>query len=147
MNESLIGIVYTSRATVPFDLAAVDALALRSWTANSDRSLTGYMNYREGRFVQYLEGPAEALNDVYGRISKDARHHIDFTQPLEVADRRFPAWFMEHLQLSTNDETTTAVENALVDAMAADPDDAAAMRATLARLIDRVADMYVASIM
>jgi len=147
VREPLAAIVYTSQAMIPFDLAAVDALALKSWGANSERDLTGYMNHRDGRFVQYLEGPEAALAETYGRINADERHRIEFSRRLDIRDRRFPAWFMEHLSLSNNDAATTARETALVGAMTADVTDEAALGDALERLIDRVGDMYVAAIL
>ena len=141
--ESLI---YTSSAMVEFTLASVDALALKSATSNARQAVTGYMGFHDGRFVQYLEGTPDGLDQVYERIRNDERHRIDFEQRLPVTSRRFPAWFMEHLRLGGAREHEAEVEAVLVAAIGTPPSESQALESTLGKLVDRVGLMYLAAL-
>lgn len=146
MADELESLIYTSSAVVEFSLASVDALALKSATSNARHGVTGYMGFRDGRFVQYLEGTPTGLDHVYARVRNDERHHIDFEQRLPATSRRFPAWFMEHLRLGGTREHEAAVEAVLIDAIGTPPDQGQALESTLTELVDRVGLMYLAAL-
>jgi hypothetical protein len=87
--------VYTSTATrhlTDDDLAEL----LRQCARNNERTgLTGLLLHRDGRFMQVLEGPDDAVEAVFATIAADPRH-TDVRQLLDeqIASRRFPAWSM-----------------------------------------------------
>jgi hypothetical protein len=87
--------VYTSTATrhlTDDDLAEL----LHQCVRNNERAgLTGLLLHRDGRFMQVLEGPDEAVEAVFAVIAADDRH-TDVRQLLDesIAARQFPAWSM-----------------------------------------------------
>ncbi|KZC94538.1 MULTISPECIES: BLUF domain-containing protein [Clavibacter] len=87
--------VYTSTATR--DLTDDDlAELLRQCVRNNERSgLTGMLLHRDGRFMQVLEGPDDAVRDVFSVIAADTRHsEVRLLLDEPIAERAFPAWKM-----------------------------------------------------
>jgi hypothetical protein len=87
-------ITYVSRAltTSQADLDAILAVARRN---NAAMRVTGAMMLSNMHFAQVLEGPPDAVEEVFERIQMDARHTA--VAVLEVADvqaRAFDAWTM-----------------------------------------------------
>ena len=88
-------LLYHSRATRSLTEAEVYALLSHARQANAASHLTGLLVYRDGRFVQVLEGPEAHVRATYARIAQDPRH----TQVVvvgEAADRprHFARWRM-----------------------------------------------------
>lgn len=73
---SLFQLLYQSRALVPFEPADLLALLGQARAYNCAHSITGLLLLTpDGRFVQLLEGPAEAVRNLYHhRIVPDPRH-------------------------------------------------------------------------
>lgn len=69
-------------------------------TANADKGITGLLVLSGNVFVQVLEGPADDLTALFGRIMQDKRHRqvtlISF-QP--VVERCFEDWTMRLVDL------------------------------------------------
>lgn len=88
-------LVYVSSAALPFsDLDLVDLL-VRSRRSNHARRITGMLLYKDGNFMQCLEGDRAVIDELYGRIRDDARHRgciVLTSGPL--AERRFDDWSM-----------------------------------------------------
>lgn len=94
-TEPLFSLVYTSNAAKVFSDEELSDLLAESRKANQDASITGLLLYRNGRFVQFLEGPESRVRDVYGRIAADRRHTmvrvlVDGHPP----ERTFSDWSM-----------------------------------------------------
>ncbi len=88
-------LVYRSTATVPFADADLTALLQQARHRNADERLTGLLLYHDGKFVQVLEGPVPAIDEVFSRIAADSRHtavHLLAYGPVER--RLFPDWSM-----------------------------------------------------
>jgi hypothetical protein len=62
---------------------------------NMNLDITGLLLQVDNRFIQYLEGPREAVTGLLRRIQQDPRHH-HFEQLFEgpVAVRLFQDWSM-----------------------------------------------------
>ncbi len=82
---------------MPMDRATLQDLEARASRANAERSITGYLTYRNERFTQYLEGSAEDVSETMSRIRTDARHGISVEIELGTNRRRFPGWSMRLL--------------------------------------------------
>jgi hypothetical protein len=99
-QDGLLFLVYTSRSTQSpsdDDLHEIQALSRRN---NERNGLTGMLLYRQGRFIQALEGPEQALRDRMAVIAADPRHTAVRTLIEERAGRRrFPHWAMEYRPL------------------------------------------------
>ena len=94
-------IVYVSQAKRPFSEAELAKLLEHSRTRNTSDQITGLLIYRfnkdynRGNFVQVLEGPESAIEDVWQRISSDSRHHtIVVVEEGDVEKRMFGDWSM-----------------------------------------------------
>jgi phosphatidylserine/phosphatidylglycerophosphate/cardiolipin synthase-like enzyme len=87
--------VYTSTATrnlTDDDLAEL----LRQCVRNNDRTgLTGLLLHRDGRFMQVLEGPDDAVQAVFAAIAADERHtDVRLLLDEQIPARQFPGWSM-----------------------------------------------------
>ncbi|GAA4267575.1 BLUF domain-containing protein [Frondihabitans peucedani] len=91
----MLSIIYSSVATTPFDDQSLADLLTLSRTNNSSDGVTGMLLYRDGHFLQVLEGDYDAVRAKMAVIAADDRHS-DVTTLLEevVSERRFPEWTM-----------------------------------------------------
>lgn len=92
---SIYHLVYVSTATQPFSREQLLQLLEKSRTNNAKVSVTGLLLYKDGFFIQALEGPRDAVQQVFQRISQDPRHDVGAT--LQTGDsnfRQFPDWSM-----------------------------------------------------
>ena len=96
-KEPLLSVVYSSAATQPFDDEALAELLTSSRRTNHDSHLTGLLLYREGRFLQVLEGPETTVRDRMNIISADPRHdHLRVLIKESREQRQFPVWTMRY---------------------------------------------------
>ena len=74
---------------------------MNSRATNRRHGLTGLLLHRGGRFLQVLEGEADAVRRRYERIAVDPRHG-DLVRVAEedVPERRFPDWSMAYEALT-----------------------------------------------
>lgn len=87
--------VYISTAAAGFHADDLPELLAQSRTSNGESDLTGMLLYREGRFLQALEGPEDTVRAVMGTIAADPRHeHIQMLAEEQIENRRFPGWSM-----------------------------------------------------
>lgn len=88
-------LVYVSSAVVPFDKQDLIALLSKSRQNNTRAGITGLLLYKDGNFMQALEGEEEAVRATHDRIRQDPRHRGLITllqSPIE--GRRFGEWAM-----------------------------------------------------
>ncbi|WP_295853641.1 BLUF domain-containing protein [uncultured Xylophilus sp.] len=74
MVEPLHALLYTSQLASGTPIQAVAAVIGPSRTHNRADRITGLLVFDGSGFVQYLEGPAAALEDCLQRIAQDPRH-------------------------------------------------------------------------
>jgi hypothetical protein len=91
----MLSLTYISTASTPFEPEQITALLLQSRENNERRGLTGMLLFKDGRFMQVLEGAAEDVRERYTVISADPRH-TDVKTLLDesIEHRRFPQWSM-----------------------------------------------------
>jgi hypothetical protein len=88
-------LVYVSSATVPMSNDALLTLLRKGRAKNEKAGITGMLLYSEGNFMQAIEGPEEAVDQLQKTIAQDPRHKgmLILTQgPLE--QRQFNEWSM-----------------------------------------------------
>jgi hypothetical protein len=103
-NDALISLVYSSAASAPFDEMDLALLLATSRMNNEARGLTGQLLFRDGQFMQALEGPASAVRAVFRTIAADPRHTGVWTlDERAIPDRRFGSWAMGYRALSDAD--------------------------------------------
>jgi hypothetical protein len=63
--------------------------------------VTGILVYGGGVFMQAIEGGRQAVSDLYGTISRDARHKdVVLLHYEEIVERRFGGWTMGLVDVS-----------------------------------------------
>ncbi|HUB87157.1 MAG TPA: BLUF domain-containing protein [Verrucomicrobiae bacterium] len=89
--SSLFQIVYTSTAAERFDRVQLMELLKGSVQRNTQAGITGLLLYKDGCFMQALEGTEETVLMLFSKISRDPRHH--HVIPLlheRIEQRHFP---------------------------------------------------------
>ena len=92
---NLTSLVYVSSISRRFVVADLQEILHRSRENNARADITGLLLYRDGQFIQNLEGPEDAVDRLYRKIRSDPRHHRVRTvlrSPLDV--RLFADWSM-----------------------------------------------------
>ncbi|MCU1438459.1 MAG: hypothetical protein JWP66_1546 [Naasia sp.] len=97
----MFSLVYASEATAPFSAEALRALLAVSRRNNADSAVTGMLLYKDGQFVQVLEGDEDVVRDLFDLITGDARHReVRILLESAIEDRHFPEWTMGYRQVS-----------------------------------------------
>ncbi len=97
----LVRLIYASRAAQPITPESLHPIMRISRTHNTAAGITGVLVFADGVFVQLLEGGRNAVNALYNRIARDARHtDLVLLAYDEVAERRFAGWAMGQANLS-----------------------------------------------
>ena len=99
----LVRLLYASRAAKAVDPEELEAILRQAKTNNQKHGITGALCLcrNGGVFLQVLEGSREAVNGLYARLQRDARH----SEPLllsydEISERRFAGWYMGQVNMS-----------------------------------------------
>lgn len=107
---SLRQLVYVSSGSREYTATELDDITAAGRRNNAVSGLTGILLYYHGNFMQLIEGPADAVEETFQRISADERHSgILKLQDTEVVKRSFPDYRMGFRAIG-NDEATTVPE-------------------------------------
>jgi hypothetical protein len=94
-SNALAQLIYRSVVAWPLNQAELQELLDSARERNRRESLTGLLVYQRGRFVQWLEGPHDALQAVWASIQRDPRHtEIERLHTPRLPQRLFPDWRM-----------------------------------------------------
>jgi hypothetical protein len=101
----LFYLVYASSAVRPFSRPDLSDLLATSRENNARLGITGMLLYKDGNFLQALEGEEGAVRALYERIGTDPRHGGEITL-LEghTEERQFPDWSMGFRDLNSPEE-------------------------------------------
>lgn len=91
---NLVQLIYVSKLANKNEMVigAIHDSAVRHNTRNG---LTGMLLYRDGSFMQVLEGPRDRVLVTYNRIQLDPRHtHHELILEEPLSARNFPSWSM-----------------------------------------------------
>lgn len=84
--------------------ATLRAIAWESGRRNAALDVTGALLACEGRFLQALEGPKDAVFQIYGRICTDTRHtDLYVAESGPIGTRRFADWRVGSRMVSSSD--------------------------------------------
>lgn len=96
--------IYTSTPQDKVTLETLKDITLASQKNNPQKQITGILLSIENKYLQYLEGPEENVNELYEKIWKDPRHqHVTQWIKGYSKERVFGDWSMGSWML-TNDE-------------------------------------------
>jgi len=102
--SALNHVIYASAATRRFETADLTALLQAARKHNDAHGLTGMLLYTEGSFFQVLEGPPDAVKDVYSRIVRDKRHdQVTKIVAEAIPSRSFANWTMGFSEVARKD--------------------------------------------
>lgn len=91
----MIQLIYASAASVPFDTEDLKDLLEKARRRNQSVDVTGLLLYDQGSFLQVLEGPAQAVEEIHQRISQDPRHkEMLLLYKGDIEERSFESWCM-----------------------------------------------------
>lgn len=103
----MIFLVYVSTATVPFSSSELRDLLAKSRDNNAMLDITGMLLYKDGNFMQVLEGEEGAVRALYAKITSDPRHKGNYMLLQGALEKRtFPDWSMGFRDLSAEDLQT-----------------------------------------
>jgi hypothetical protein len=91
----VIQLVYVSSAVTPFTNEELVALLEKARSNNEALGITGMLLYKNGDFMQALEGEEQHVVALAGHIAKDPRHtdvRVILQAPTKL--REFPDWTM-----------------------------------------------------
>lgn len=94
-TDELLSVAYMSDATRVHSEEDLRSLLQTSRHHNEAAGVTGMLVYRDGQFVQVLEGPEAVTRDLLARIVKDPRHeNVRFLMVQKIRRRSFAEWTM-----------------------------------------------------
>ena len=87
-------LIYSSRP-FGFDQSILNGILVTSVDNNKRDQITGALICRSDLYLQYLEGPADSINETFNKIQHDDRHvEIRVLKEGIHAERLFPKWAM-----------------------------------------------------
>ncbi len=97
----LISLVYVSSAVhLMSDEEVLDILRV-SRRNNEAKSVTGMLLYKDGNFMQVLEGEQEDVLSIFRKVEKDKRHNgISVLSQAPISERQFADWRMAFVNLN-----------------------------------------------
>ncbi len=99
-----IRLLYVSRAVGPQTSTVTATVLGQARGHNGTHGITGVLCQGQGLYLQVLEGPRAAVNELYARIVTDRRHtQVQLLQLEEITNRRYPQWSMALVDLSDRD--------------------------------------------
>ena len=91
--EQIVSVVYVSSDSKRMSEEEMAELLRAARRNNEQLGITGMLLYRDGNFLQVLEGPAAAVDRVLGEIKLDPRHDGVITMSRKSIDeRQFAEW-------------------------------------------------------
>jgi len=94
VKQVLKHLIYSSRP-FGFDQNTLNGILVTSVDNNKRDQITGALICRSDLYLQYLEGPAESINETFNKIQHDDRHvEIKVLKEGMHAERLFPKWAM-----------------------------------------------------
>lgn len=93
--SNLISLVYVSYERYPMTNDDLVAILSEAKTHNSTENITGMLLYRNGYFIQALEGEDEKVTALYNLIARDERHkNVLLVEKNPITERSFGEWTM-----------------------------------------------------
>ncbi|MEZ4671008.1 MAG: BLUF domain-containing protein [Anaerolineae bacterium] len=100
----LVSLIYVSYAKQKMSDDELVELLKECREKNAARDITGMLLYRDGFFIQALEGDAATIDAVYRKISADKRHRNILKISTENIDKRsFTDWAMGFNKIEDKD--------------------------------------------
>ena len=94
-------LIYVSTARELMDKDALLGILAKAREKNARLGITGMLLYKDGNFLQLLEGEERIVRGIYETIARDTRHFDTMiTMEEAVSERMFTEWSMGFHDLS-----------------------------------------------
>lgn len=90
--------LYISKATRDFSHTDIQALVELAIKKNKQMELTGFIRFKNGYFIQYIEGSYDAIQEMKTTLDKDKRHSILMWLEDVLPVRKFTNWAMREVE-------------------------------------------------
>jgi hypothetical protein len=101
----MYSLVYVSSAVEVFSQQELEALLKKSRMNNCEREITGMLLYKEGNFMQFLEGPKAQVIKLMDIVKADPRHRgLMVLLQEEQPERLFSEWSMGFKKYNKGDK-------------------------------------------
>ena len=121
-------LAYASTAAHPMTAEELVDLLNECRTNNTELDVTGMLLYREGAFLQVIEGQQATIETLYESICEDERHRdVELLFTSERPEREFARWSMAFLDLdhlTESDSFLSLSDEAISEAFAQRPTEA-----------------------
>jgi len=95
VSEPMFRVVYASSAVKPLSEQELEAHLNKYRLRNGKRGITGMLLYKDGNFMQCLEGPKKVVSALLAKIQFDPRHrNVIVLLSEENVRREFSEWTM-----------------------------------------------------
>jgi diguanylate cyclase (GGDEF)-like protein len=95
LHADVFHLIYVSTAVGPMSGDDLIRLLRQARTRNERLQLTGMLLYKNGRFMEVLEGTETNVRKAFADIEQDGRHkNLDVLRSERIALRNFPSWTM-----------------------------------------------------
>ena len=112
----LKAIFYSSKKSENLSVTEIEEILNWSVKKNAEKEITGLLIEYKSHFLQYLEGPENAVYELYNKIKVDTRHsNVVIVQDLEIEDRIFPNWNMLFKNIKASSFNNNNNENIYFD--------------------------------
>ena len=99
---SLCYLVYISSSTRLMEDADLAELLAQARENNARNNITGMLLYKDGGFIQVIEGEDEVVSSLHDKILKDSRHKSIITLLKgELESRQFSEWSMAFTNINS----------------------------------------------
>lgn len=135
-EEIVRQLIYVSTTARRHDEREMSDLLAQSRRDNRRHGITGLLLYKDGHFMQVLEGPPDAIRNVFERIGRDRRHRDLITILDRIGGGRdFQDWSMGYRRLEPDEIPGEGFDDFLLMAAAPEEDSSLALH-----LLKRFAD-------
>lgn len=101
-------VIYVSSAVKQFSSSELIELLEKSRKNNLEQNITGMLLYKDGNFMQLVEGEEEAVNSLESKIRNDLRHrNMIILLKGYIEHRQFSEWSMGFRDLSSQEILST----------------------------------------
>ena len=99
--KQLTQLIYVSSAKKLLCETELNDMLALARQANSKHHITGLLLYKEGNFMQVIEGESKKIEQLFVNITNDVRHTgIILLAKEAITQREFPNWSMAFKKLS-----------------------------------------------
>jgi hypothetical protein len=91
-------VIYSSESATPMQMDDLEDILEGARESNAEVGITGALVYVDGFFLQVLEGDAEEVRQLMGRIARDLRHEsVTVLKQGEIPAALFSDWSMAYV--------------------------------------------------